>query len=342
MKYSFKIGSAWSIPIELHVTFILMMAVIFFVSYPQLYPFILVISLFVFGAIHEISHSLVSKHYKIKVHKIVLYPIGGISWVQKIPENPRIEWRVAIAGPLTSFIIGGVLLVSNEIISIETPLLIPSLTINTGSLMLDLAILNLILGAFNLFPAFPLDGGRLLRAFLAKRMRFSDATKYATSISRLLSVIMAIVGLLYDFWLVVIGLFVYIGAKAELRIASTIRVKDIMHPRVASVKPETTLKEALEIMFKARYHDIPIEKDGSYLGIATWKEIMKIKPEQRTEIRVEQLPKKAVLVFLDEPVLEAYKIMSREKIDLVPVIDRETPTKVVGVVATEFTHTAYT
>jgi Zn-dependent protease len=352
MKYSFKIGSAWGIPIELHITFILLMAVVFVLSYPQLYLFILIMFLFVFVVVHELAHSVVARRYKIKVRKIVLYPIGGVSEIEEIPEKPSIEWRMAIAGPLTSFVIGGVLLALNQIISIETPATLlapPSSLATAGSLTLDLAILNLTLGAFNLIPAFPMDGGRVFRALLAERMKFSDATKYAAFIGRLFGIGMAVFGVLflYNFWLVIIGLFIYIGAteEAESTIVSTtmarVRVKDVMYPEVASVKPETTLTEALETMFKARYHDALIEKDGAFKGIVTWNEIMKVKPEQRIELRVEQLPTKQVSVFQDESILEAYKVMIREKIDLIPVVDREAPTKVVGVVTSEGVAYAY-
>jgi len=258
------------------------------------------------------------------------------------------EWRMAIAGPLTSFVIGGVLLALDKILSIEIPavLLAPSLSTAT-SLMLNLAILNLILGAFNLIPAFPMDGGRVFRALLAERMKFSDATKYAAFIGRLFGIVMVMAGVFYNFWLIIIGVFIYIGAteEAESTIVSTtmarVRVKDVMYPEVAAVKPETTLTEALEVMFKARYHDVLIEKDGAFHGIVTWNEIMKVKPEQRSELRVEQLPMKQVSVFSDESILEAYKTMSREKIDLVPVVDREAPTKVVGVVTSEGVAYAY-
>ena len=248
----------------------------------------------------------------------------------------------AIAGPLTSLVIGGVLFALNQIISIEAPAasLTPSIS-TAGSLTLDLATLNLILGAFNLIPAFPMDGGRVFRALLAERMKFSDATKYAAFIGRLFGIVMVMAGIFYNIWLTIIGVFIYIGAseEAEQTIVSTtlarVRVKDVMYPEVASVKPDTTLAEALEVMFKARYHDVLIEKDGALQGIVTWSEIMKVKPEQRNEIQVGQLPTKHISVFQDESVLEAYKIMTREKIDLIPVVDREAPTKVVGVVTNE-------
>jgi len=334
MKYSLKIGSAWGIPIELHVTFILLMIAVFVLTYPELYFFALMLLLFVFVVAHELSHSLVARHYKIKVRKIVLYPIGGVSEIEEIPENPRIEWRMAIAGPLSSFGIGLVLLGLN--------LAVPVAVAGTiyGSFTLDLASLNIFLGAFNLIPAFPMDGGRVFRALLAERVKFSDATKYAAFIGRFLGIVMVFFGI-FNFWLVVIGVFIYIGAseEAEQTIVSTtmarVRVKDVMYPEVAVVKPETTLADALEVMFKAKYHDILVEKDGAFHGVVTWAEIMKVKPEQRSEFKVEQIPARQVSVFSDESILEAYKIMSRERIDLVPVVDRAEPTKVVGVVTGE-------
>lgn len=348
MKYSIKIASAWGIPIELHITFILLIAAIFILSYPDLYLPILMIFLFIFVVLHELAHSVVARHYKIKVRKIVLYPIGGVSEIEEIPENPRIEWRMAIAGPLTSFLIGAILLALNQIITITTPATTITTTISTaGSLTLDLAVLNLILGAFNLVPAFPMDGGRVFRALLAERMKFSDATKYAAYIGRILGIAMAMIGIFYNFWLIIIGVFIYIGAseEAEQTIVSTtmarVRVKDVMYPEAASVKPETTLAEALEVMFKARYHDVLIEKDNVFQGVVTWNEIMKVNPTQRTTLQVAQLPIKQVSTFSDESVLEAYKIMNREKIDLIPVVEREAPTKVIGVLTSEGVAYAY-
>jgi len=339
MKYSFKIGSAWGIPIELHITFILLMAAVLVFS--TLYFFALIMLLFVFVVVHELSHSLVARHYNIKVRKIVLYPIGGVSEIEEIPDNPRIEWRMAGAGPLSSILIG--------LFFYGLSFVTPITTVGTlfGSFTLDLALLNLFLGAFNLIPAFPMDGGRVFRALLAERMKYSDATKYAAFIGRVLGIIMAVVGFFYNIFLIIIGAFVYIGAseEAEQTIVSTtmarVRVKDVMSTDVASVKPETTLSEALETMFKARYHDALVEKEGVFQGVVTWNEIMKAKPEQRNELRVEQLVIRQISVFSDESILEAYKVMTREKIDLIPVVERENPSKVVGVLTSEGVAYAY-
>jgi Zn-dependent protease len=345
MKYSIKIASVWGIPIELHITFILLTAAVFALAYPDLYLFYIILFLFAFVVIHELSHSLVARHYKIKVRKIVLYPIGGVSEIEEIPEKPSIEWRMAVSGPLASFAVGGVLL---ALYIVRTTAIPNILSINfTGDPALDLARLNLFLGAFNLLPAFPMDGGRVFRALLAERLSFTDATKYASFIGRLFGVFMAIFGILFNPWLIIIAVFVYIGASEEMEqtIVSTtmarVRVKDVMYPEAASVQPETTLAEALEVMFKARYHDAIVEKNGNLQGIVTWSDIMKIKPEDRSRLKVEQLPVKEVSVFSDESVLEAYKIMMREKIDLIPVVSKEAPTKVVGVVTSEGVAYAY-
>jgi Zn-dependent protease/CBS domain-containing protein len=348
MKYSFKIGSVWGIPIELHITFLLLMVAVFFLFYPQLYFFVLILFLFVFVVFHELAHSIVARHYGIKVRKIVLYPIGGVSEIEEIPEKPSIEWRMAIAGPLTSFLIGIVLLALDQLTLIEMPVAqFASSLATAGSLLLDLSLLNFILGAFNLIPAFPMDGGRVFRALLAERMKFSDATKYAAYIGRLFGIAMVGVGIFYDFWLIIIGVFIYIGAseEAEQTIVSTtlarVRVKDVMQSEVGSVQPETTLADALEVMLKARYHDALVEKGAILQGIVVWDEIIKVRPEQRSELRVGQMPLKKLSVFQDESILEANKIMTQEKVDLIPVVDRKTPTKIVGVLTSESVASAY-
>ena len=348
MKYSFKIGSFWGIPIELHITFILLIGAVFILFYPDFYFFVLILFLFVFVVFHELAHSIVARHFGIKVRKIVLYPLGGVSEIEEVPDNPRIEWRLAIAGPLMSFVIGGILLGLSQLISVEVPAaaLAPSI-VTAGNLILDLAILNLILGAFNLIPAFPMDGGRVFRALLAERMKFSDATKYAAYIGRLFGIGMVVVGLLYDFWFILIGVFIYIGAseEAEQTIVSTnlagVRVKDVMQSEVGAVQPEATLEETMEVMFKARYHDALVEEAGVFQGVVSWDEIMKVKPEHRKSVTVGQMPMKHLSVFTDESILEAYKVMTREKIDLLPVVDRGTPDKVVGVLTSEAVASAY-
>ena len=115
----------------------------------------------------SLAHSVVARRHQIKVRKIVLYPIGGVSEIEEIPENPSIEWRMAIAGPLTSVVLGAALVRHQLCFASKIPTFTPSsVIISTGNLLLDLGYLNLLLGAFNLIPAFPMDGGRVFRALL--------------------------------------------------------------------------------------------------------------------------------------------------------------------------------
>jgi Zn-dependent protease len=349
MKLSFKIGSIWGIPIELHLTFILLIIAVFILFYPQIYSFILIIFLFIFVFFHELAHSVVARHYGIKVRKIVLYPIGGVSEIEEIPEKPSEEWRMSVAGPLISLLVGVVLLGISLFTSPQMPTAIGSSLTATGNFLFDLASLNLLLGAFNLIPAFPMDGGRVFRALLAERMKFSDATRYAVYLGKVFGIAMVVVGFLFPsyFLLILVGIFVYIGAgeEEEQTIVSTtlasVRVKDVMQSEVGAVRPDQTIAEALEVMFKSRYHDALVEKEGVFQGVVIWNEIIKVAPEQRNNLKVEQMPLKNISTYPDEAVLEAYKLMTKEKIDLLPVVARETPEKVAGVVTSEAVANAY-
>lgn len=359
MKYSFRIGSVWGIPVELHFTFLLLILAVFGLSLFNLqyvtpfyafYTYILVLFLFVFVFFHELAHSVVARRYGIKVRKIVLYPIAGVSEIEEIPNNPAQEWRMAFAGPLTSLVLGFSLLAISLIVS---PQLAPSalrLSATTYNIAFDIAILNILLGLFNLIPAFPMDGGRVFRAILAERMKFSDATRYAVTLGKILGVAMIVFGFIFiDYFLIIlVGFFVYIGAseEGEQTIISTnlagVRVRDVMQKEVNWANPNQSLTEALEIMFKSRYHDLLVEKDGEFMGTVTWSELMKIDPEQRGSLRVEQMPLKKVTIGDDESILEANKLLLREKIDLLPVVHRSNSSKVIGVLTSGAIAGAYT
>ncbi len=253
---------------------------------------------------------------------------------------------MAVAGPFTSLVLGVVLLLVSFAILPQTFTLYTFTTI-TGNFLTDLAVLNIFLGLFNLIPAFPMDGGRVFRALLAERLKYSDATRYAVYIGKIFGIAMVLIGFVYNFLLILVGIFVYIGAseEAEQTIISTtlagVRVKDVMQSEIGSVTPQQTISEALEMMFKNRYHDALVEKDGVFQGIVTWTELMKVKPEQRSTLKVEEMPMKNISVYEDESILEVNKLITREKIDLIPVVDREMRTKIVGILTSEAIAKAY-
>jgi len=321
-----------------------------------------------------VSHSLVARRYGISVKKIVLYPIGGVSEIEEIPENPRVEWRMAIAGPMTSLAIGGIILGISQAIPVTVPstgqsrLLAPlieaarPLVFNNGSSNVpygdctmhkwndggwNIQILNIFLGAFNLIPAFPMDGGRVLRAFLAERSGFSNATRYASMIGRILGMVMAIVGVFQNISLILVGIFVFIGATEEAEstmmrtVISQVAVKDVMFTDVAVVKPDDTIEEAMETLFKARYHDAVVEMDGHYLGTICSSEIMKVAKELRSSKRVMDLVKSNVVAYPDETAWDALKKIRAHDLDLMPVADRGMPDKIVGVLTKDSLAFAY-
>ena len=164
MKYSFTIIQIRGIPIELHITFIGFLGLLFILTYPYIYPVILFGVMFLSVIIHELAHSFMAQRYNIPVRKIVLYPIGGAAQIEDIPESPGIEARIALIGPITSILIGLLTLSLHFVLPISFPTI--PLFVWTGFVFFDVGILNIILAFFNLIPAFPMDGGRTLRAFL--------------------------------------------------------------------------------------------------------------------------------------------------------------------------------
>jgi Zn-dependent protease len=161
--------------------------------------------------IHEYAHCIVARRRGAVVLGILLLPIGGLSQLEKVPERPDDELAIAIVGPLTSLGVAAVALAGGLVVGAH---LWPP-TLFAGSWFARMAWLNLLLGAFNLLPALPMDGGRVLRAALERHHDRLTATRLAGRIARILATIMIVGGVFYDFWLVFVGLFVYLGSSAE-------------------------------------------------------------------------------------------------------------------------------
>ena len=169
------------------------------------------VALFACVVAHELSHALVARSKGIAVHEIDLLPIGGVSRLERIPESWRDERAIAVAGPIAS--VGVAVVLFGVAATAGVPLLPPTLW--DGPLLVRLGYVNLMLAAFNLLPAFPLDGGRVLRALLERDRSRLDATRQAAGISRVIAAAMITLGLFVDVWLVVIGVFVAVAGRAE-------------------------------------------------------------------------------------------------------------------------------
>jgi Zn-dependent protease len=270
MKSSLGIGSVMGIPIKLHITFLLvlpMFAYVFAIN-PQPFGFagveppltryafsaLAAILLFVSILLHELAHSYLARSYGVKIESITLFLFGGVSAMEEMPRKPGQEAKMAFAGPLTSLIIGSVcLLIYKYLIYIN-----PAFFQNPAYLILwILGSMNLVLGVFNLLPAFPMDGGRVLRSFYAMRMSYVKATQSAASVGKFFAILMAIFGILVgNLWFPLIALFIYVGASEEERSTQAevalenIQVKDIMTKDVVSVSPSMSVEDLIQFIFQ--------------------------------------------------------------------------------------------
>ncbi|MFX0184256.1 MAG: CBS domain-containing protein, partial [Candidatus Hodarchaeota archaeon] len=205
-------------------------------------------------------------------------------------------------------------------------------------------LLNFLLAIFNLIPAFPMDGGRVLRAFFTIwKKDLIEATQIAVSIGRFFAILMLFIGFIGNFWLMIIGVFIYWGANQELQatklavMLKPISVGDVMLSidNVMTVNPSTPLYEALDLMFRARINELIVCDEGDLLGIVTWDDIIKTAPESRSNSSVADLRIKPLSILPDRSVFDAYKLMVKEKTNLIPVTDSNAPCNIIGVITNQ-------
>jgi Zn-dependent protease len=236
MDSSLKIARIWGIDIQVHWSFVLILfygAFLFSrnasnVLAGAIYGVIVILLLFVCVVLHEFGHAITAKYFGINVPHITLLPIGGVAQLERMPRKPMHEFLIAIAGPAVNFVLAALLLpVALLVVSMSMRAgtiwtIIPALmraaqSMSLAGLLLTLAGTNLLLGIFNLLPAFPMDGGRILRALLALRLQYIPATRIAVLVGRGMAILFAIWGIFGgDILLLLIAFFVYVGGRGEL------------------------------------------------------------------------------------------------------------------------------
>lgn len=214
MKWSYKLGRFAGIDTYVHATFLLLVGWAAWAAYSGAGTMMAVVLgvaflLAVFGSVllHELGHALMARRYGIRTRRIILSPIGGLAQLEGMPANPRHELAVALAGPAVNLVLAGVLWILGA-----------GATGGFG-LLTGLMWANLTLGVFNLVPAFPMDGGRALRAFLATRTSDLNATEIAARVGKITAFAMGVIGLFTNWILLAIAIFVWFAANAELRAA---------------------------------------------------------------------------------------------------------------------------
>ncbi|WP_286241972.1 CBS domain-containing protein [Methanobacterium ferruginis] len=327
MKYSFKIFSVFGIPVELHISFLLLMLLIYTVAILNLAPGVdltaalLITLLFVTVVLHELAHSYVAQKYGIKIDRIILLPIGGVSAMEELPEDPGEELRISIAGPLVNFVIAMICYgIYFAFIGFGSyPYIFEFLN--------NFALVNLILGVFNLIPAYPMDGGRVLRAILAGRMSYLQATETAASIGKFLAIFMAVVGIFWNFFLILIALFIYIGADAEYKeimistILEGVKVGEIMTQKVKTVTGETTVEEVMKIMFKNKHMGYPVFEGNKLAGIITFNDISQAKHGDEKKTITKFMTRDLVTTSPDEPLTDTMTKLNKTGVGRLPVME---------------------
>ncbi|MHC1611055.1 MAG: site-2 protease family protein [Candidatus Methanospirareceae archaeon] len=300
--------------------------------------------------LHELSHSYVAMKYGTRIRSITLFIFGGIAMMDDLPKAPEKEWRIAIAGPLMSFAIGGVFLFTYFGIA-AVHLAYDLLTI----LIFSIGLLNVVLATFNLLPAFPMDGGRILRAFLAKRMQFLKATKRAVFVGKAFAVIMAIVGFMpdpfilystgdvripFNPFLTFIALFLYVAAteeeKATIAFFSLkgITAREVMRRENATVLEEMLIRELVEKMLAEKKAEYAVVNDeGELKGFVTFNEIKRLPAEHRYSLRVSDVisPFDSEVVSQGEEAIEVLKRMVSAKRGVLAVKEEESG-KIIGII----------
>jgi Zn-dependent protease/CBS domain-containing protein len=278
MKWSWKIGRVWGIDIYMHVTFLLIigwLAVSYWFELHNLNAVIsgvfFVLTVFLCVLLHEYGHALTARRYGIMTRNITLYPIGGVARLERIPENPIEELWVALAGPAVNLVIASGLFAF--LFLTQGPVLFQNLTINSGNFLTRLLTINLLLVGFNLLPAFPMDGGRVLRALLALNMDHTKATQIAAFVGQGMAVLFGFIGLFTDPFLLFIALFVWIGAEQEASMTQIknslggIPVSRAMLTHYVSLAPNDSLAHVVELILAGSQQDFPVVDNGRVVGV---------------------------------------------------------------------------
>lgn len=222
MRWSLKFGRLAGIDVYVHFTFFLLLAWVAFIHWKQtesmgaaLIGVLFILSIFACVVLHELGHALTAKKYGIKTRDIILLPIGGVARLEKMPDKPIQELWVALAGPAVNAGIAAVLAIYLLVANSFTP--VNQLTVSTAPFIERILGVNIFLVLFNLIPAFPMDGGRVLRALLAMRLAHTRATRISANLGQGIALLFGIIGLFYNPMLLFIAFFVWFSAAQEAR-----------------------------------------------------------------------------------------------------------------------------
>jgi Zn-dependent protease len=280
MKWQWKLGTFAGIDVYVHATFLLLIAWIgysYWLQYGTLAKVVegilFILALFVCVVLHEYGHALTARRYGIKTRDITLYPIGGVARLERLPDKPIEELWVALMGPAVNLVIAAILFLYLFVTNSLSATI--QLGFTSGSFLERLMWVNISLVLFNLIPAFPMDGGRVLRALLAMRMDYVRATQIAANVGQGLAFLFGLLGLLGNPSLLFIAFFVWIGASQEASMVqmrnsiSGIPVTHAMQTHFETLSLTDRLERVVGLILAGSQQDFPVVEDGQFVGVLT-------------------------------------------------------------------------
>jgi Zn-dependent protease len=278
MGWSWTIGKIAGIDVKIHATFVLILAWVGLGHWQKgegiegvAIGVLFMLALFTCVVLHEFGHALAARRYGIGTKDITLLPIGGVARLDRMPEDPREEVVVALAGPAVNVVIAALLYLWLQLAGGWQAL--SELDLAKGSLVERLMVVNVMLVLFNLLPAFPMDGGRVLRAVLAMRSDFATATQTAAKVGQGMAFLFGMVGLFFNPFLIFVALFVWIGAAQEAEIVQVrsalggIAVSRAMQTHYRSIGVDDSLEVAVNLILSGSQHDFPVVEAEAVVGV---------------------------------------------------------------------------
>lgn len=280
MRWAWRLGRFAGIDVYIHATFVLIIAFVAWSHWSQglglpgvLEGILFVLAIFACVVFHEYGHALTARRYGIRTRDITLYPIGGVARLERMPDKPIQELWVALAGPAVNVVIAAALFAWLTATLALRP--IGELTVASGPFLERLLLVNLFLVAFNLIPAFPMDGGRVLRALLALRLEYTRATQIAATIGQGAALLFGLLGLFGNPMLLFIAFFVWIGAAQEASMVQMksalggIPVSRAMLTDFRSLAEADPLSRAVDLLLQGSQHDFPVVENDNVVGVLT-------------------------------------------------------------------------
>jgi stage IV sporulation protein FB len=345
MSWSINVGRIAGTAVRIHVTFLLFLGWIFIASWysggPQAAWSGLAFMLLLFACVlaHEFGHIFTARAFGVATPDVTLLPIGGVARLERIPEKPTEELLVALAGPAVNVVIAlGLIAIAGA--SLQTQSL-AAVENSQLSLVDRLAAVNLFLALFNMIPAFPMDGGRVLRALLAIRLGHVRATEIAAAIGQFVAFGLGFLGLFGNPLLIFIAIFVYLAASSEAQLvamramARDVPVSAAMMTQIARLSPQAHIDEAVETLLRTSQSEFPVVDAGGLLvGLLSRADMIRalkqLGPDARVaEAMTAQIPTVGHRACLEE----AVRLMQEKQAAGVGIVDAAG--KFVGLITSE-------